>query len=155
MQYIIDFFSNNLLQILALLHVLLALSLIGLIFVQQGKGSDVGASFGSGASNTMFGAQGSFSFLFKLTAILVFLFFVSNMVLNRWFIEHDATYKRKGQPGLVVTPPKSGKSKTGGGKPMLKGVTPMPAAGTPDPTKKNKAESTSHAKTEQVDGHAK
>ena len=76
MQYIIDFFSDNALQIMSIIHILLALSLIGLIFIQQGKGSDIGASFGSGASNTMFGSQGSFSFLFKLTAAFVFLFFV-------------------------------------------------------------------------------
>ncbi len=100
MQYIIDFFSNNALQIMSMIHILLALSLIGLIFIQQGKGSDIGASFGSGSSNTMFGAQGSFSFLFKLTAGLVFLFFVSNIFLNRWFITHDNKNKR---PSAIST----------------------------------------------------
>ena len=57
------------------LHILIALTLIGLILLQHGKGADVGAAFGSGASSTIFGARGSASFLSRATAILAFLFF--------------------------------------------------------------------------------
>lgn len=68
--------------LLIILHVLVALSIIALVLVQQGKGSDVGAAFGSGASNTMFGSSGSTSFLMKVTAVLAALFFVTSVALN-------------------------------------------------------------------------
>ena len=57
------------------LHILIALTLIGLILLQHGKGADVGAAFGSGASSTIFGARGSASFLSRATAILAFFLF--------------------------------------------------------------------------------
>lgn len=50
------------LRVLTVVHILLTISLIGLVLIQRGKGADVGAAFGSGASNTMFGSQGSASF---------------------------------------------------------------------------------------------
>ncbi|MCG8670863.1 MAG: preprotein translocase subunit SecG [Pseudomonadales bacterium] len=55
--------------------VLVALSVIGLVLLQQGKGADMGASFGSGASQTLFGSQGSGNFLTRSTWILAFVFF--------------------------------------------------------------------------------
>lgn len=70
-------------QIILIIHILLALSLIGLILIQQGKGAEAGASFGGGASQTVFGSQGSTSFLFKLTAGMAILFLVTSMVLTR------------------------------------------------------------------------
>lgn len=70
-------------QIILILHVLIAFCLIGLILLQQGKGAEVGAAFGGGASQTVFGSQGSSSFLFKLTAGLGLLFLVTSMVLTR------------------------------------------------------------------------
>ena len=62
-------------QIVLIFHVVVALSLIGLVLVQHGKGADAGAAFGSGASSTVFGAQGSASFLTRLTAGLATAFF--------------------------------------------------------------------------------
>ena len=85
------FFSSESLQILSILHILLCVFVVALVFVQQGKGSDVGASFGAGSSNTMFGAGGSFSFLFKLTAFVVFLFFASSLSLNYWFAKQEVS----------------------------------------------------------------
>ena len=70
---------------------ILCVFVVALVFVQQGKGSDVGASFGAGSSNTMFGAGGSFSFLFKLTAFVVFLFFASSLSLNYWFAKQEVS----------------------------------------------------------------
>ena len=67
--------------ILLVLQVLMAVSLIGLILIQHGKGADAGAAFGSGASNTVFGAQGSGNFLTKTTAILAFAFLANSMAL--------------------------------------------------------------------------
>jgi preprotein translocase subunit SecG len=55
--------------------VVVALAIVGLVLLQQGKGADMGASFGSGASQTLFGSQGSGNFLTKLTWTLAFVFF--------------------------------------------------------------------------------
>ena len=68
-------------SILVAIDVLLAIGIIGLVLIQQGKGADVGAAFGSGASGTVFGARGSASFLTRVTAILVTLFFINSLVL--------------------------------------------------------------------------
>lgn len=68
-------------QILLVVHVFLALGLIGLVMLQHGKGADMGAAFGSGASSTVFGARGSGSFLTRATAILATLFFCTSLVL--------------------------------------------------------------------------
>ena len=59
------------------IHALLSVVLIGLILIRRGKGADIGAAFGSGASQTVFGAQGAASFLTRTTAILATLFFIS------------------------------------------------------------------------------
>lgn len=64
------------------LHILIAVMLIGLILVQQGKGADAGAAFGSGASGTVFGSRGSAPALVKLTAVLGAIFFISAMSLS-------------------------------------------------------------------------
>jgi preprotein translocase subunit SecG len=68
-------------QIILVVHVLAALSIIGLIMVQQGKGADMGASFGSGASQTLFGATGSGNVLTRATAILATVFFLTSLGL--------------------------------------------------------------------------
>jgi len=67
--------------ILLVLQVLMAVSLIGIILIQHGKGADAGAAFGSGASNTVFGSQGSGNFLTKTTAILAFAFLSNSLAL--------------------------------------------------------------------------
>ena len=68
-------------HILLVVHVLVAVSVIGLILLQQGKGADAGAAFGSGASGTVFGSQGSGTFLSRTTAILAALFFATSLGL--------------------------------------------------------------------------
>ncbi|MDO8861529.1 preprotein translocase subunit SecG [Haliea sp. E1-2-M8] len=68
-------------QIILIVHLLIALAIIGLIMLQQGKGADVGASFGAGASQTLFGSGGSSNALTKATAWLVVLFFVTSFGL--------------------------------------------------------------------------
>ncbi|MFC1603369.1 preprotein translocase subunit SecG [Pseudomonadota bacterium] len=67
--------------ILVAVHLLLAIGLIGLVLIQHGKGADAGAAFGSGASSTVFGSQGSGSFLTRATAILATLFFATSLAL--------------------------------------------------------------------------
>ncbi len=72
---------NTLYSILVAIDVLLAIGIIGLILIQHGKGADVGAAFGSGASGTVFGSQGSASFLTRVTAVLATIFFVNSLAL--------------------------------------------------------------------------
>jgi len=70
-------------EILLIVYLLIALFLIFLILIQQGKGADMGASFGAGSSNTLFGASGSGSFLTKLTQGLAVGFFVLSLILGK------------------------------------------------------------------------
>jgi preprotein translocase subunit SecG len=68
-------------QIILIVHLLIALAIIGLIMLQQGKGADMGASFGSGASQTLFGADGGGNVLTKATALLAVAFFATSFGL--------------------------------------------------------------------------
>jgi len=67
--------------ILLIVHVLVGIAVIGLVLLQQGKGADAGASFGSGASQTVFGSSGAGGFLVKFTAGLGAAFFITSMAL--------------------------------------------------------------------------
>jgi len=67
--------------VLIALQILDAVALIALILLQQGKGADAGAAFGSGTSGSIFGARGPSSFLAKLTALLAAVFFVNSLTL--------------------------------------------------------------------------
>lgn len=67
--------------ILITLHVFVALGMIALILMQQGKGADIGSAFGAGASATLFGARGSANFLTRTTAILATVFFLNSILL--------------------------------------------------------------------------
>jgi|TARA_B110000908_G_scaffold27225_1_gene31867 preprotein translocase subunit SecG len=68
-------------QIVLIVHVLVALAIIGLIMIQQGKGADMGASFGAGASQTLFGSGGGGNVLTSATSWLVTLFFATSFGL--------------------------------------------------------------------------
>ena len=63
------------------IHVLAALGVIGLVLLQHGKGADMGASFGSGASGSLFGVSGSSNFMSRATAICVLIFFTTSLTL--------------------------------------------------------------------------
>ena len=67
--------------LVVVVHVSIAVALIGLILIQQGKGADAGAAFGGGASQTVFGSQGSGSFLTRFTAFLAIAFFITSFAL--------------------------------------------------------------------------
>jgi preprotein translocase subunit SecG len=64
------------------LHILVGLSVIGLVLIQHGKGADMGAAFGSGASGSLFGSSGSANFLSRTTAILAAAFFLTSLGLS-------------------------------------------------------------------------
>ena len=67
--------------LIVIVHILVAVSLIALVLVQHGKGADMGAAFGSGASATVFGSRGSGSFLTRTTAVLAAVFFLTSLGL--------------------------------------------------------------------------
>mgnify|MGYP001195759072 CR=1 FL=1 len=67
--------------VLMVLHLFVAVALIVLVLLQHGKGADMGAAFGSGASSTVFGARGSANFLSRTTAILATVFFATSLTL--------------------------------------------------------------------------
>jgi preprotein translocase subunit SecG len=69
-------------EVLVIVYLIVAVMLIGFVLIQQGKGAGMGASFGSGGSNTVFGSAGSGNFLTRTTAILATLFFVISLILG-------------------------------------------------------------------------
>ena len=86
--------------VLLILLLLDAIALGGLVLIQQGKGADVGAAFGSGSANTVFGSAGSASFLTKLTVWLAIGFFVISFGLAYTAKERAAGMREAGLPGF-------------------------------------------------------
>lgn len=68
-------------NLILVVHLLVALAIVGLILLQQGKGAEMGASFGAGASQTLFGSSGSGNFFSRMTAILATVFFITSFTL--------------------------------------------------------------------------
>lgn len=73
--------ENIMEKIILVVHILAAAAVIGLVLLQHGKGADMGAAFGSGASGSLFGVSGSSNVLSKLTAVFVAVFFVTSLTL--------------------------------------------------------------------------
>ncbi|KAE8177007.1 preprotein translocase subunit SecG [Photobacterium carnosum] len=69
-------------EILLVIYLVAALGVIGLVMIQQGKGADMGASFGAGASGTLFGSSGSGNFLTRMTTLCAIIFFAISLVLG-------------------------------------------------------------------------
>jgi preprotein translocase subunit SecG len=88
--------------VVVVLHLLGALGVVALVLLQQGKGADAGASFGAGASNTVFGGQGSSTFLSKLTAILAACFFITSLGLGYFAKEKAHQLTQVGLPDPAV-----------------------------------------------------
>jgi len=84
--------------LILVIDVIVALCIIGLVLLQHGKGADVGAAFGSGASGSLFGASGSANFLSRTTAILAVVFFVTTFILA-----YIVTHKPRTGGGVMDT----------------------------------------------------
>jgi preprotein translocase subunit SecG len=82
--------SSTWVNVLVVLHVLMALAIIGLVLLQHGKGADMGSGFGGGASGSLFGATGSANFLSRTTAVLAAIFFVSSLALAYFATQRPA-----------------------------------------------------------------
>lgn len=106
-------------NILLVIHVLVAIGVIGLVLIQQGKGADAGAAFGGGggggASGSVFGSQGSGSFLTRATGILATIFFITSLSLAYLSIQKispvsvvdTVTEQKSDVPAVEMMPEKS------------------------------------------------
>lgn len=88
--------------IVVVVHIVLSLAIIGLILIQQGRGADAGASFGGGASQTVFGSKGSGGFLTRATALLVTAFFITSLALAIFARQQADGVSEKGIPSLDI-----------------------------------------------------
>ena len=123
---------NVLLTIVLAMQMLTALGMIGLILLQHGKGADMGAAFGSGASGSLFGATGSANFLSRTTAILAAVFFVCTLVMA--YFSHSVKPVSAGsvlERAAPATPAASGTGSAPAGQ--------IPAGGTSVPAQQGSA----------------
>jgi len=91
---------NYLLVVIIVIHVIAAIGIIGFVLVQHGKGADMGAAFGSGASGSLFGATGSANFLSRTTAILAVVFFSTSLSLA--YIAAQQSKSTGGRGGSIL-----------------------------------------------------
>ena len=92
-------------EALLVVFLIVAIGLVVLVMLQQGKGADMGASFGAGASATLFGSSGSGNFMTRMTAVFATLFFIISLVLGN--INSNKT--NKGSEWENLTAPKTSK----------------------------------------------
>jgi preprotein translocase subunit SecG len=120
---------NSLQNLVVIVQVISALAIIGLVLLQHGKGADMGAAFGSGASGSLFGATGSSNFMSKSTGVAAAIFFASTLVLA-----HFATNRGDTSGGImekaVPVAPVTGTGAIPTAAPV---VAPAPAAAVPAP----------------------
>jgi preprotein translocase subunit SecG len=95
---------NVLFNLIVVVQVLSALAIIGLVLVQHGKGADMGAAFGSGASGSLFGASGSSNFLSKSTAVAAAVFFASTLGLAYFGTNRAPAAVNNGVMGRITVP---------------------------------------------------
>lgn len=88
--------------VVIVVHLLVAIGVVALVLLQQGKGADAGASFGSGASATVFGSQGSATFLSRFTGILAGVFFVTSLGLAFFATQQAGQMSQVGLPDPAV-----------------------------------------------------
>jgi preprotein translocase subunit SecG len=115
--------------LILIVDVLVALGIIGLVLLQHGKGADVGAAFGSGASGSLFGASGSANFLSRTTGILATIFFITTFTLA-----YMASHRPRGESAVMDSvkeqpaAPAAPASGTGGDNAPKAPATPDPKA---------------------------
>lgn len=94
-------------------HVVVAVGLVAIILMQRGKGADMGAAFGGGASQTVFGSQGSGNFLTKMTTVLGILFFVTSFSLAVFAKQKAEVAEFQGIPTVQQAPQNNAAEKGG------------------------------------------
>ncbi|MFM7532256.1 MAG: preprotein translocase subunit SecG [Rubrivivax sp.] len=121
------------LTLILVVQLLSALAMIGLVLVQHGKGADMGASFGSGSSGSLFGATGSANFLSRSTAVCATIFFVCTLALAF----AGTTGAKRGGSSVLDRPASAASAPAGGTPPaagVIPGAAPTVAPGSPAPT---------------------
>ncbi len=102
--------------VILVVHVIAALSIIGLVLLQHGKGADMGAAFGSGSAGSVFGSSGSANFLSRTTAVIATIFFVTSIGLtifsskktvDKGIMTQPVEQPAQSLPGQIPTPPVS------------------------------------------------
>ena len=88
--------------LVVVVHVIVAIAIVGLVLLQQGKGADAGAAFGSGASQTVFGSGGSGNFLTRSTSIAATIFFITSLTLAIYAKQNTSAGVIDGMP--IVNP---------------------------------------------------
>ena len=92
-------------DLILIVHIVVAIFIIGLVLIQQGKGADAGASFGGGASQTVFGSEGSGNFLTRSTSVLAVAFFATSFALAFYAKERATGLVDEGLPTIQVEAP--------------------------------------------------
>mgnify|MGYP001492335630 CR=1 FL=1 len=94
--------TRTLETVIIIVHLVVAIGVVGFVLIQQGKGADAGASFGSGTSGTEFGSQGSSNFLSRLTAVLAAVFFATSLGLAFYAKDRANKISELGLPDPAV-----------------------------------------------------
>jgi len=116
---------------LTVLHVMVCLVLVVVVLLQQGKGADIGAVFGAGASNTVFGSRGAGNFLTRLTTGAALIFMVTSLVLSyiaNTGISSSVFHEDAPPPGAAAPAPAEGGAPAGSGAGGFEEVPSAPAA---------------------------
>lgn len=121
-------------SLLIVIQVICAMSIIILILLQHGKGADMGAAFGSGASGSLFGASGSANFLSRTTAVLAFLFFVTTIGMAYTATRARNAAAQADHGGVMSTVGKPAPAPAAPGGPAEIPATPAPQGAAPPPT---------------------
>src|SRR4051812_44614414 len=116
-------------EAILVIHVLAAVVLVVLVLIQHGKGADMGAAFGSGASQTLFGSRGSANFLTRTTGILATIFFITSLSLV-------VLASREGTPASSVVPSQKTETAPPAGVPPLGKPEGVPQTPSPPPAAK-------------------
>lgn len=129
-----------------IIHTLAALSVVGLVLIQHGKGADMGAAFGSGSAGSLFGASGASNFLSKTTGVLAALFFISSLGLTYLSSHRQSGGVMQSAPAAVLPTPAAEKKADSVGATAPATPAAAPASVSPAPTPVEPAAADSKAK---------
>ena len=121
-----QFFAN----LVLIVQLLSALAIIGLVLVQHGKGADMGASFGSGASGSLFGATGSANFLSRSTAVCATIFFICTLALAFMVNSGSAVRRAPGNESVLDRPAAAASAPSAPLQAQIPGAAPAPQSST-------------------------
>lgn len=121
------------LTIVAIIHVLVSIALIFIVLLQTGRGSEIGAAFGSGASQTLFGSSGTTGFMTKVTTVAVIIFMVTSLVLAYFYSHREYVVRApagQSEQAAPATVPLPSPEKAA---PLVPEKTPAPTPEKPQP----------------------